>query len=67
MAQANQILLHMRSQAGGLRQVANNAVIDRSRMPLQFYEFDRIIRLAAGGNGVRAVMAGFAVHATMAG
>ena len=57
----------MRSETGGLSQVADGAVIDCSCMPLQCHEFDRIIRLAAGGDGMRTVMAGLTVHAAVAG
>lgn len=36
--------------------VANGAVSKRSRMPLQFHEFDRIVVLPAWRDGVGAVV-----------
>ena len=57
----------MRSRAGGLSKMANGAIIDRSRVTLQLHEFDSIICFAAGGDGMRTVMAGFAVHPSMSG
>jgi hypothetical protein len=32
-------------------------------MPLELEEFDGVIRLAAGGNGMRAVVTGFTIEA----
>lgn len=55
------------SAAGGLRQVANGALVQRAGVALQVDHLDRIARLGAGSNGVRAVMAGFTVQPTVPG
>ena len=59
------MLLLMGTGAGRLGQVADRTFADRSRGALNLYELDPIVRLAAWGNRMRAVVAGFAVNPTV--
>ena len=52
----------MRAAAGGLSQVADGTFIESACVALQVDELDRIFGLRALCNGMRAVVAGFAVY-----
>ncbi len=52
----------MRTGAGGLRQVAKGAVVNRSSPTLQLEELDPVVPLPARCDRVRAVMAAFTVN-----
>jgi hypothetical protein len=56
---------YVRSRSSGLGEVTDGAARDWSGIPLQFVEFNGIIRLAACGNGMGAVMAAFTVYSTV--
>ncbi len=57
----------MNKPVGWHCKVADSTVSQGTNMALQFKEFDRIIIITAGGDGMRAVMASFAIQAAMAG
>ena len=55
----------MLEPASWLSGVTDSALTQRTSLPLQFNKLDRIVGLSAGGNGMRAVMSGFAIHPSM--
>ena len=57
----------MRTHTGGLGFMADGAGIDGAVVPLDLVKLDRAVWLAAVGNGMRAVMAGFTVNPTLTG
>jgi len=55
----------MRPRPAGLSQVTHRAIIQRPAVTLELDELDGIVRFPAGGDGVRAVVAGLAVNTAM--
>jgi hypothetical protein len=53
------------SSAAGRGQMANRALLQGAGMPLEIDEFNRISGFSAGSDGMRAIVATFAVNAAV--